>query len=215
MLLDEIVEKYKVDQDRIYVTGLSMGGFGTWSLAGYTPERFAAIAPICGGGDPERARWLSPHSRLDLPRRTRHDRAAGTVGKNGGGFEEAWGQRAVHRVPQRWTRFLDRNVCESGALPMAAPAEAEAESARDLETVMAAEFRSIAFGDTDSEVVRTDDDKPRSGTGAQPDHRRIAVDDLAGVRQGQVVGWEVHGRYSAVYPISARRWHIGSSSLLV
>jgi predicted peptidase len=50
-LLDEIVEKYKVDQDRIYLTGLSMGGFGTWMLAAYTPERFAAVVPICGGGD--------------------------------------------------------------------------------------------------------------------------------------------------------------------
>ncbi len=50
-LLDEIVEKYKVDEDRIYLTGLSMGGFGTWTLAAYTPERFAAIVPICGGGE--------------------------------------------------------------------------------------------------------------------------------------------------------------------
>jgi predicted peptidase len=41
-LLDEIIEKYKVDQDRIYVTGLSMGGFGTWSLVGYAPDRIAA-----------------------------------------------------------------------------------------------------------------------------------------------------------------------------
>jgi predicted peptidase len=52
VLLDSIVEKYKVDRDRIYVTGLSMGGFGTWSLAAYQPDRFAAIVPICGGGDP-------------------------------------------------------------------------------------------------------------------------------------------------------------------
>lgn len=51
-LLDEIVAKHKVDKDRIVVTGLSMGGFGTWSLAAYTPNRFAAIAPICGGGEP-------------------------------------------------------------------------------------------------------------------------------------------------------------------
>jgi predicted peptidase len=51
-LLDEIVEKQKVDKDRIYVTGLSMGGFGTWSLAAYQPRRFAAIVPICGGGEP-------------------------------------------------------------------------------------------------------------------------------------------------------------------
>lgn len=50
-LLDEIVHNYKVDADRIYVTGLSMGGFGTWSLASYTPHRFAAIMPICGGGE--------------------------------------------------------------------------------------------------------------------------------------------------------------------
>ena len=51
-LLDDIVQKYKVDQDRIYVTGLSMGGFGTWALAAHTPNRFAALVPICGGGDP-------------------------------------------------------------------------------------------------------------------------------------------------------------------
>lgn len=50
-LLDQIVSKYQVDKDRIYVTGLSMGGFGTWRLAAFTPDRFAAIAPICGGGE--------------------------------------------------------------------------------------------------------------------------------------------------------------------
>jgi predicted peptidase len=50
-LLDEIGSKYKVDADRIYVTGLSMGGFGTWRLAAYVPNRLAAIAPICGGGE--------------------------------------------------------------------------------------------------------------------------------------------------------------------
>lgn len=50
-LLDEISGKYKVDPDRIYVTGLSMGGFGSWRLAAYAPERLAAIAPICGGGE--------------------------------------------------------------------------------------------------------------------------------------------------------------------
>lgn len=55
-LLDKVVNSHKVDQDRIYVTGLSMGGFGTWRLAAYTPDRFAAIAPICGGGEPRWAR---------------------------------------------------------------------------------------------------------------------------------------------------------------
>lgn len=43
--------KYRVDNDRIYLTGLSMGGYGTWRLAMKYPHVFAAIAPICGGGD--------------------------------------------------------------------------------------------------------------------------------------------------------------------
>lgn len=50
-LLDEIATKYNVDPERIYVTGLSMGGFGTWELAAYAPRKFAAIAPVCGGGE--------------------------------------------------------------------------------------------------------------------------------------------------------------------
>ena len=58
-LLDEVVAKHKVDRERVYLTGLSMGGFGTWMLAAYTPERFAAIVPICGGGETLAARRLT------------------------------------------------------------------------------------------------------------------------------------------------------------
>ena len=47
------------DQDRIYVTGLSMGGFGTWSLAGLSRDRFAALVPFCGDGDPNTVRRLA------------------------------------------------------------------------------------------------------------------------------------------------------------
>ena len=48
--IDSIIEKYNVDEDRVYLTGLSMGGFGTWNVAMDSPKRFAAIAPVCGGG---------------------------------------------------------------------------------------------------------------------------------------------------------------------
>jgi predicted peptidase len=48
-LLDELAASYSVDEDRVYVTGLSMGGYGTWHLAMEFPERFAAIVPISGG----------------------------------------------------------------------------------------------------------------------------------------------------------------------
>lgn len=57
-LIDEMVEKYNVDQSRIYLTGLSMGGYGTWSIANDDPGRFAAIAPICGGGHPITAKRI-------------------------------------------------------------------------------------------------------------------------------------------------------------
>jgi len=50
-LLDEIIKNYNVDENRVYLTGLSMGGYGTWSLGLKYPDRFAAIAPICGGGN--------------------------------------------------------------------------------------------------------------------------------------------------------------------
>jgi predicted esterase len=59
-LLDEVITQYRVDEERIYGTGLSMGGFGTWDLASEYPQRFAAIAPICGGGHPEQA-WNMRH----------------------------------------------------------------------------------------------------------------------------------------------------------
>jgi predicted peptidase len=54
-LLDELLARVSADPDRIYLTGLSMGGYGTWALASQYPERFAAIAPICGGGDTDLA----------------------------------------------------------------------------------------------------------------------------------------------------------------
>jgi predicted peptidase len=50
-LLDEIMKTYAVDKSRVYLTGLSMGGYGTWSLGLAHPEKFAAIVPICGGGE--------------------------------------------------------------------------------------------------------------------------------------------------------------------
>ncbi len=54
-LLDVVQAKYPVDPERVILTGLSMGGYGTWRTAELHPERFAAIVPICGGGDPKLA----------------------------------------------------------------------------------------------------------------------------------------------------------------
>jgi predicted peptidase len=52
-LIDDMVENAGVDPNRIYITGLSMGGYGTWDALARYPGFFAAAAPICGGGDPK------------------------------------------------------------------------------------------------------------------------------------------------------------------
>ena len=54
-LLRHIKKSYRVDENKVYCTGLSMGGFGTWALAMKYPDEFAAIAPVCGGGDTSNA----------------------------------------------------------------------------------------------------------------------------------------------------------------
>lgn len=58
-LLDEIESTYRVDKNKIYVTGLSMGGHATWELALRQPNRFAAIAPVCGWADTSKANTIS------------------------------------------------------------------------------------------------------------------------------------------------------------
>ena len=48
--IEQLKAEYEIDEDRVYLTGLSMGGYGTWYTAMAYPETFAAIAPVCGGG---------------------------------------------------------------------------------------------------------------------------------------------------------------------
>lgn len=54
-LIDDVVRRYRLDPDRVYLTGLSMGGYGIWQLAMEFPRRFAAIAPVSAGGVPSGA----------------------------------------------------------------------------------------------------------------------------------------------------------------
>ena len=57
-LLAHVGKTYATDEERIYLTGLSMGGFGSWKLAADHPEKFAAVAPVCGRGNPDDAEKL-------------------------------------------------------------------------------------------------------------------------------------------------------------
>ena len=57
-LLDQVLADYRVDKKRVVLTGLSLGGFGTWSWSTEHPERFAGLVPICGGGKSDKAAAL-------------------------------------------------------------------------------------------------------------------------------------------------------------
>lgn len=80
-LIDEIERDFPIDRSRIYVTGLSMGGFGTWDLIARFPDRFAAAVPICGGGDRRTAQEIKHvplwafHGALDNVVPPRYSRA--------------------------------------------------------------------------------------------------------------------------------------------
>jgi predicted peptidase len=71
-LLDKINAGHNVDTNRVYLTGLSMGGYGSWKLGLANPDRFAALAPICGGAnmiDVILSSWDDTHRKqmLKLP----------------------------------------------------------------------------------------------------------------------------------------------------
>ncbi len=55
-LIDSTLKAFPIDTNRIYVSGLSMGGYGTWALLAAYPNFFAAAVPVCGGGDSSKAK---------------------------------------------------------------------------------------------------------------------------------------------------------------
>lgn len=78
-MIDKIISSYSIDTTRLYIMGLSMGGFGVWDLISRYPQKFAAAVPVCGGGDEQQAENLvnipiwAFHGKLDkvvLPSRS-------------------------------------------------------------------------------------------------------------------------------------------------
>jgi pimeloyl-ACP methyl ester carboxylesterase len=94
-LLEQILALYPVDRDRIYLTGLSMGGYGSWRMAAYFPEYFAAVLPICGGGDETDVAMLR-----DIPIWTHHGLKDEVVG-----IEQSYRMVAALREQQARIRF--------------------------------------------------------------------------------------------------------------
>jgi predicted peptidase len=61
---DHLIKTERIDASRVYLTGLSMGGFGTWDTAFEYPDTFAAIAPVCGGAG---VRWVQAERLKTMP----------------------------------------------------------------------------------------------------------------------------------------------------
>lgn len=84
-ILEKTEKEYKVDKSRLYLTGLSQGGHGTWTIAAKHPNLFAAIAPVCGWADEETAKKL-----VKIPSRVFHGDADKAVNVESGIQMEKW-----------------------------------------------------------------------------------------------------------------------------
>ena len=63
-IIDKVMENFQADSQRLYLTGLSYGGFGTWYMASKYPDLFAAVSPVVGWGHPEQ---MAPIAEKELP----------------------------------------------------------------------------------------------------------------------------------------------------
>ena len=108
--MDAAMEEYNVDEERVALTGLSMGGYGTWLWGGVAADTFSALMPICAGpvgrGDWRASFWgvggpgnaIGHHADLGVPWRGRPGRAARPIAENGG-FGQGRGRRcAIHGI---------------------------------------------------------------------------------------------------------------------
>ena len=115
--LDEVMGAFKVDPDRVVLTGLSMGGAGSWSIGSAHPERFSAVVPVCGFGDPERVSALkgvpvwTVLGDADFDKIVLGNRAAVAALRAAGGSPKSTEYRGVGH--NSWDRaYSDRDLIE-------------------------------------------------------------------------------------------------------
>ncbi len=121
-LLDDVSATYAVDSDRVYLTGLSMGGFAAWALAAKEPERFAAVVPMCGGGDPTTAQrmrnlhfWVF-HGEKDTSVPVQKDQEMVDA------LHSPSRRREIHPLSGRRPQLLDAILCKPRVVPLDAVA---------------------------------------------------------------------------------------------
>lgn len=125
-LLDRIESEYNIDTDRVYLTGLSMGGYGSWALVYQYPHRFAAVAPVCGGIDPVHADkfkdvpvWAFHGAKDDVVPLSRSAEIVEAINKQGGEAKltvypeaghDCW--TVTYENPQLYEWFLEHRISD-------------------------------------------------------------------------------------------------------
>nr|NQU90143.1 prolyl oligopeptidase family serine peptidase [Bacteroidota bacterium] len=116
--LEDIIATYPVDTNRIYLTGLSMGGFGAWEFALIYPHYFAAIVPVCGGGNPNRVErlgkmpaWVFHGAKDDVVPISKSEEMVNALKKNGNPVEftvypdaghDSWTETYSNPILYKW-----------------------------------------------------------------------------------------------------------------
>ncbi len=110
-LLDHVQASHRIDPDRVYCTGISMGGYGTWRLACEYPSRFAAVIPICGGGRPFLAKamkslpaWVFHGAKDPVVPLSESEKMVDALKRAGGSVEFTVYPEALH---DSWTATYD------------------------------------------------------------------------------------------------------------
>ena len=115
-MMKEVMTNQPIDQKRIYVTGISMGGFGTWDIIQRMPETFAAAVPICGGGDVKQAENIKDiplwafHGDKDTIVKTKRSRDMISAIKAAGGKPKYTEYKGVKHSPCWIKAYSDEKI---------------------------------------------------------------------------------------------------------
>ncbi|WP_172193806.1 GNAT family N-acetyltransferase [Saccharibacillus qingshengii] len=167
-ILNEVTENWNVDPDRVYLTGFSMGAYGVWQLAAHHRERFAAIAPVSGGGDPAYARKLADmptwifHGEDDkVIRPTESEKIAEAMRTAGAEVEltlypgmghDCWRKVYANDALYRW--FMEHSAVRKSEPASESSPSGEMRSGADIRFSETGEDSGLPDPESDSRIVR-------------------------------------------------------------
>jgi predicted peptidase len=112
-MIDSLKNRMPVDTNRIYITGLSMGGYGVYDIIERRPGLFAAAVPVCGGGGHFKSQGYSPHPDVDISRCGRPGGSAGVFDEHGESVDRGRRTSRVYAISRSRPFFVARGLYRS------------------------------------------------------------------------------------------------------